>query len=125
MINEKFFLSIWILFLALAFVDIVNFGIWLTRVLYLRGADNFILSQLVIPIPQHLISIIFQQISAIRQIPSEDSISLFIRRGLCRDGMVVLWLISINCDPTVTSFLVKFLYCRFYHCLFRSFNSEI
>src|SRR4051812_3474577 len=47
MINEKFFLIIWFWLVALVFIGISNFCIWAYRVLMLRGAEDFILYQLV------------------------------------------------------------------------------
>jgi len=48
--------------------------------------------------------------------PSNKEIREFVRVGLSYDGITVLRLIALNCDPTICSLLVRYLWERFEQC---------
>nr|CAD2200765.1 unnamed protein product [Meloidogyne enterolobii] len=98
MINEKIFLFIWFWLIALAVIGTFNLLYWLYQAFCQTSADRFVRSQLRL---------------SIANMPSNKEIREFVRVGLSYDGITVLRLIALNCDPTICSLLVRYLWERF------------
>ncbi|CAK5076680.1 unnamed protein product [Meloidogyne enterolobii] len=98
MINEKIFLFIWFWLIALAVIGTFNLLYWLYQAFCVTSADRFVRSQLRL---------------SIANMPSNKEIREFVRVGLSYDGITVLRLIALNCDPTICSLLVRYLWERF------------
>lgn len=100
MINEKIFLFIWFWLITLAAVGVLNLFYWFYHAFCLTSADSFVRSQLRL---------------SVANMPNNKQIRQFVRVGLSYDGITVLRLIALNCDPTVCSLLVRYLWERFEH----------
>ncbi|CAK5060222.1 unnamed protein product [Meloidogyne enterolobii] len=98
MINEKIFLFIWFWLIALAVIGTFNLLYWFYQAFCVTSADRFVRSQLRL---------------SIANMPSNKEIREFVRVGLSYDGITVLRLIALNCDPTICSLLVRYLWERF------------
>ncbi|KAF7639468.1 Innexin [Meloidogyne graminicola] len=93
MINEKIFLFLWFWLIALAAVGVFNLIYWLYHAFYLTSADRFVRCQLRL---------------SVAKMPNDKEIRHFVRKYLSYDGITILRLIALNCDPTVCSLLVLF-----------------